>query len=161
MVAFTENEQKDFDLSWYAIDADGKIAHFLTGGFRLLPPSIAKSKENLEKLDNYFNDLPDLQEANFVVCPYLKSRLDESDLPLGWNGYIKLFAEMSAKGLYAYDYPYNPGKGHPFIRVTTPKKQLTIEDLPDEIKNLLVTLRLSEIKFSRSDSIPEAVTKHL
>jgi hypothetical protein len=46
-----EEETTDFD--WFALDDQGKIGHFTTGGFGALPQSVASSKEDLEKLVNY------------------------------------------------------------------------------------------------------------
>ncbi|MBS1795227.1 MAG: hypothetical protein JSS81_15325 [Acidobacteria bacterium] len=151
MTSFSEGEQWVLDLPWYAVDLEGRIGHFTTGGEKLFPPVVAESREDWEVLNNYFENLPAIQEGNYIVCPDLRNKLDSRLVP-NIFGYIKPSAEMSARGLFAYDSPPDDNE-RSYIRVTMPKKELKFDDLPEEIKNILQNFRLSEIDFTQNSLI--------
>jgi hypothetical protein len=68
MTAFTENEQLESDYNLFLIDNQGEIALLCHVGWRLLPPTIVKNRENLEKVENYFLSLTNVKEG-YTVCP--------------------------------------------------------------------------------------------
>jgi hypothetical protein len=146
MVAFTEIEQEVSDLAWYAIDGKDRIGHFTTGGFMLAPLSVATSREITEKLNAFFQSLPVIHTNNYVVCSNLASHIS-NEVITDINDYIKPSAEMSARGLYSFDNPPTSEK-RDYIRVTVPRKELRLVDLPEDIKVDLQRIRLSEISFA-------------
>jgi hypothetical protein len=155
MDSFTEIEQEVSDLDWYAVDEKGRIGHFATGGGILLPIRISESKTILEKLNSYFNQLPALQKDGFIICPEVKSRLDNRMVP-NFFRYVESFAQMSAKGLYSYDNPPHL-RERQYLRVTLPKVALRLNDLPEDVKTILQGLKLTDIDYS-SDSV---ITKQI
>jgi hypothetical protein len=158
-IGFDEDEQWTKDLSWFAVDIAGKIGHFTTGGEKLLPPKVAKNKQLWEKINEYFNSLSSLEEENYLVCSDLSHH--RKDCPItDLYGYIKPSAKMTEKGLYSYDSPPLLWE-RPYIRVTIPKKELTLEDLPEEIKHFMEGLRLYEISFAETSLIPEVLVNNL
>lgn len=159
MDPFTEIEQEVTDLTWYAIDAEGRIGHFTTGGSMLLPPSITESKEVLERINTYFCTLPIFRESNYVVCPDLTTHIDKR-LITDMNGYVKPSAEMSARGLYSYD-NHPTSNERPYFRVTIPKTELQLKNLPEDIKSILQSLRMNEINFAQDSVITKEITDKL
>ena len=152
MTAFTESEQWDNDYNLFLIDNQGKIALLSHFGWRALPPTIAKSKENLEKLDNYFLQLNNSKEG-YSVCPDLKKHLDTKTIA-DFGKYISYFGDLSSKGIYTYDsYDFSLTE-RPYYRVAIPKKELTINDLPEDIRSILEDLELYQIDFSETSLIP-------
>lgn len=159
MTVFTKDEQWDNDYDLFVIDNKGKIGRLCHFGERLLPPTIAKSRENLEKVEDHFVNLPDLK-SGFIKCPDLLTHLDMANVG-DFARYVYYFGEVSSRGLYTYD-SYGPSyhKGR-YFRVTIPKTELSINDLPVEIKNILEELRLDSICFAEDSLIPEDVVRNL
>jgi hypothetical protein len=159
MTAFNEFEQLDYDLDWFAVDKDGKVGHFTTGGFQFLPPSVAKSKENLEEVSDFVKGLV-IIEGNYATCPDLLKHLDIKTV-VSFEKYIKLFSEMSSKGLYSYDSYSFDYQQRPYFRVTIPQTELLLDDLPQNIKNILEELRMPEISFAEKSFISEEIVSKL
>ena len=159
MTPFTKVEQWEHDYDLFMADPDGRIAHFSHFGFRLLPPSIAKSKENWRQLKTFFHSLP-LSREDYFICPDLQKHLPEKSI-LDFEGYIKPSAEMSQRGLYSFDsYDFSFDE-RPYYRVTNPKIELRINNLPEEIQILLEELTLYGINFSETSLISEEIVKNL
>lgn len=183
MTAFDEDEQLYSDLDWYAIDRDGRLGQFSTAGHRFLPPSFAANKEMTEKLSAYFENCP-YKFGNYAICPDLKEnnlKFTNSSISTGtgikvidekmrnqlFNEMISderqlgFFRKMSSRGLYAYDSNSFEYSSLNYFRVTIPKEELKIDDLPQDIKSILQKLRLPEISFAESSLISENTTDKL
>lgn len=159
-MAFTEDEQWHSDLDWYAVDKDGNIGQFLTGGHRLLPSSFASNKEVSEKLSHYFDNLP-FTDKDFVYCPNLEKNMRELEANQINEHFMPFSQKMASRGLYSYDSDGDTYKNRPYFRVTIPKKALTLADLPKEIRGILENLRMNEISFAEDSLIPEEITNKL
>lgn len=183
MTAFDEDEQLCSDLDWYAIDRDGRIGQFATAGHRLLPISFASNKEVTEKLSAYFENYP-FKFGNYIICPDLKRNnlkftnsnistktgikiIDEKlrdqlfDEMIQDERQLGFFRNMSSKGLYTYDSNSFEYSSLNYFRVALPKKELKLDDLPQDIKFILQDLRLSEISFAENSLISEKITDNL
>lgn len=183
MSAFTKEEQEVSNLDWYAIDRDGRIGQFATAGHRLLPPSFASNKEMTEKLSAYFESHP-FKFGNYTICPDLKKNnlkftnskistktgiktIDEKmrnqlfDEMIQDGKQLGFFRNMSSKGLYTYDSNSFEYPSLHYFRVALPKKELRLEDLPEDLKFILRDLRLFEINFAESSLISEKITDKL
>lgn len=180
MTAFTEFEQWEFDLDWYAIDRDGRIGQFLTGGHRFLPPSFSSNKEMTEILSNYFENLP-FERNSYLICPDFKKndRTHENSRVLNEKGILvdvdeqmrnkwqdELIAKsdesndfglrMASRGLYFYDSnTMTNADFKDYVRFALPKKELRLENVPQEIRRILENLRMSEIDISKDSLITE------
>ena len=159
MTAFTEEEQWSSDLDWFAIDKHGKIVHFTSVGWRLLPPSIAESKENLEKVFDYFDKL-NFSENHFEICPDLQNHLVKDKI-VDFDRYKKSFAAMASRGLYSYDSYGQSHKERPYFRVAIPKRELTLNDLPQDIKSIIESLKILEVSFAENPLISEEIVDKL
>lgn len=159
MTAFTKDEQWDYNYDLFAVDMNGKIGHFSHVGFRLLPPSIAKSKEKWEHLFNYFSNLQ-IRESTYQICPDLRRHLNNNFLG-NLDQYLKPSIEMSLRGLYSYDSYDDSRKNRPYFRVTIPKNELNMDHLPGDIKDILESLIMNNINFAQNSLILEEVMAKL
>lgn len=158
MTAFTKDEQWDHNYQIYLADKDGKLARFDHVGWRLLPPTIAKSKEKWLKVTEYFERVNSI--GDYTICPNLLKHLDMQSV-VNYDEYIKDYGRISSKGLYSYDSDDFSFKERPYFRITLPKKELLFEDLPQEIREILEKLRMSEIDFSNDSLIREKIVAEL
>ncbi|MEZ5427999.1 MAG: hypothetical protein R2747_17135 [Pyrinomonadaceae bacterium] len=159
MTAFTEEEQWDHNYDVFVVDKYGKLGHLSHVGWRLLPPSIGKSKERWQKTRDFFNKIPNKVDS-YKICPDLKIHLDRSSI-INMESYLKIYGGMSSKGLFSYDSYDFSFVERPYFRVTIPKNELILDDLPDEIKGILKDLKLNEISFAETSLIPEVIVKEL
>ncbi len=104
---FTEIELQCEDILWFAIDVNGHIMAFTSGGAGCVPEFVCSNKENTYSLQDYFLDeyMPDL--------------------------------ELEEKGLFCYDVNYDDNYGNTYSKTTTPESPINFNDLPDKIKELL------------------------
>lgn len=160
MTAFTQDEQWYSDLDWYAVDKQGNIAQFLTGGHRLLPPSFSLDRELSEKLTDYFDNLP-FTEGDFVFCPNLERNMRDFEANRMNKNFMHFSKKMAAKGLFSFDSDSDANKDRPYFRVTLPKQALKLTDLPQDIKAILNNLKFIEISFIEDSIIPEEITNKL
>lgn len=186
MSAFTEDEQWHSDLDWYAIDRDGRIGQFLTAGNRLLPPSFASNKEMTEQLSDYFENLA-FEKNSFIICPNFKKNslthkgtriLTETGtlVDVSENMSNKLIDDWIAKtdelshfgmrmasgGLYSYDSNTMTHQNfRDYFRFALPKTELRLNDLPQDIRAILESLRMPEVSFADSSLIPTEITDSL
>jgi hypothetical protein len=160
MTAFTEDEQLDSDLDWYAVDEQGNVGEFLTGGARLLPPSFSSNREISEKLSEYFRNLP-FQEGDFTFCPDLEKNMRELKSGEINERFMPSSQKMASRGLFSYDSDNYTYKDRPYFRVAIPKKALKLAELPPEIRSILETLSIKGINFDENSLIPENITNTL
>ena len=151
-MSFTYEEQWTMDIAWYGLDANGKIGHFTTGGEKMLPRNVAESKETLKKLNDFFENLQVNHKDNFLICPDIKNKLNER-LVLNMGGYVTNWAQMSSKGLYTFDSPIEFDENRPYYRLTIPKRELNVEELPTEIKTILKNFTLRAADFVHDSTI--------
>jgi hypothetical protein len=159
MTAFSKAEQWDNDYDLYFVDKNGKIGLFCHDGWRLLPPSIAQSKENWQTVCDYFENL-ESNHQRYDVCPELDKHLNKNSVASIYQ-YTDYFGKISSKGLYCYDTYDFSRKERPYYRVSIPKVEFNFDDLPQEIKNILKDLRLAEISFAEDSIIPEKLVAEL
>ena len=160
MTAFTEDEQEYGDLDWYAVDEQGNVGEFLTGGHRLLPPSFASNKEISETLSDYFGNLP-FEEGDFTFCPNLEKNMRELKAGEINERFMPSSQKMAARGLYSYDSDSYVYKERPYFRVALPKKALKLAELPPEIRVILESLKIKGINFVEDSLISEEITNKL
>ena len=130
---FSEIEQSTQDLDWFAVDSLGSVAHFASGG-KLLPKTVAQSKEDAEQLQLFLRSLSD-KRTSAETDPRLSEMVELAD-DSSRNQYLNDFSSMSRRGFYSYDSPLSGDRSF-YYRVTSPKHPLTISDLPEEISIVL------------------------
>jgi len=127
MITDIEQETNDFD--WFFTDGNA-VGHVASGGGKL-PPSVARSVNGLNILQNYFNGLP----TNSDVIVNIQSRTTNDD-------HLMSFADMAKKGLYSFDKthlgkPYDTA----YHLIAKPGQAIQFKTLPEEIKEILINSR--------------------
>jgi hypothetical protein len=139
------------DWDWFAVDQEGRLAHFASGGYRNLPKTVRSSKEDLDLLLEYFSGL------EVRVRPLVEQHFNEKVAPdgaqLDWSSFI----EMAGRGLYSYDTEMTPGATGNYLLVVRPPMPLTLGQLPPDIQSILRRTTLA-VDFSRSFRISESET---
>jgi hypothetical protein len=157
MAEITEDQQIGFDLDWFATDVEGRIAHFASGG-TLLPRSVARSRENLDQLLEFFGSVA--KWTDYVVSPNFENRMDIRLIP-DMDRYLRSYAEMSSKGLYSYDVSEMRHTFRPYFLITVPHRPLMIDDVPSEIRMILNNVRMEKVSFDRDEFISESLITSL
>jgi hypothetical protein len=154
---FYEEDQQGLDLDWFAVDANGCVGHFTTAGRFLLPDSVASSKEDWERLRQYFrHDAPTDRSAR--MCPELPRIMKWRD-EAARERYMRDFLAMASRGLFSYDAADLSADKESYIRVALPDIPLNISELPSDIQSALKRTRLSHFHFASAPEIPEQSAK--
>jgi hypothetical protein len=140
MAAFTEIDQRASDLDWFGVDRNGHIGHFATGGYVMLPASIASNKDDWQLVFDYFIHKllprgawsPDPGVATRVQLGTDKQRED----------FFRSFAAMAVRGLYSYDLLDLHPKPSPYVRIAIPARPLIVDELPGTIRSIVLRTAL-------------------
>ncbi len=127
---YSEIEQATLDIDWFFTN-NSEIA-FAASGSGKLSASVAKSREDLELVFSWFEDLP--ERCDIIINPELKKIVGRvTDM------YLLGFVVMAYKGLFAYD------KTRPcrfldfdYHLVASPVNPLRLSELPLEILTILL-----------------------
>jgi hypothetical protein len=143
-------EQETSDLDWFAVDEKGSLAHFASAGFKYLPATVACSAEDLALVTDYFQSCATTFSGHIVNADIGRDRCD-------WNGearearYLRSFVEMAGRGLYSYDIESYVKPTTAYFCVAIPTRALSIEDLPEAVRNIV---RRTVLKGVRLQEIP-------
>jgi|SRR6516164_7834135 hypothetical protein len=145
-------EEETLDLDWFAVDGQGEIGHFATGGKGFLPPSVKASKENQSKLNAFFRKLTKNGEA--IESPILASHV-QFQTEAEANRYLEDYSYMAGRGLYSFDCFIARRRPTSYFLVARPSDPLTLEDLPKDIREVV---RLTQFRgsFSKLNVIQES-----
>jgi hypothetical protein len=146
----TEDEQTYKDIDWYCVDSEGRVGHFTSAGFKLIPPSVAESAEDLKLLDEFFGQLAPDDEGHV---------LDEHLTPdKRTERYLRSFVAMADRGLYSFDIETYLHPGICYFKVAIPKTPLLLRHLPENVQLILGRSVLMGLSLERSSTIPYAQT---
>lgn len=120
------------DVDWFAVDPNGKIVHFLSGG-GLIPESVDNDYEQ-DKLYDHFLNLPKISDK-----VYFNPNLKKYN-PRNWP----MFEEIAERGIFSFDKLNNTKTLH--FLYAYPENCLTIEMLPTEIAAILQKTVVSYVK---------------
>lgn len=127
----SEIEQQSIDIDWFFTN-DEHIVFVASGGGKL-PDSIAKSAENSKLLSSFFRSLPVTSEV------VIKPSLDKKMGPVVNDQYLSDFVLMAKRGLFSFDKTVlNSFLDCNYHLVARPAIPLTIDSVPDEIKDVLM-----------------------
>ena len=149
-----EEQEPDLDLDWFALDPEGYVGHFTTGGCGALPLSIASASDvDLRAVRDHFLSLPEVGRALFNPA---------------WAGLRRLFPgpgtepgevfrpwlQSAARGLYSFDYIEDQRRRpRPYRVVARPEVPLKADELPPAIRSILERTVLRGVAFPRHDVI--------
>ena len=128
-------EEEITDLDWFAPDKEGAIGHFTTGGFGVLPRSVASSKEDLERVSKYFNSLPPNRGAP-ILSAKAKEIIATKD-EKARTAYLQDYLKAASRGLYSFNYQHIGRRPAPYFLVAIPERPLYVTDLPLDIQEVL------------------------
>lgn len=117
------------DIMWFGIDNNNHIFECTSAGCGNVPEFVCISKENTDKLLDYFmNELQEFIEEKLLV-EYIDT-----------NSLLKDCIHLSKKGIYCYDiYEDNEQR---YIKISEPLKPLEYKDLPVDIKRIFENNRV-------------------
>ena len=149
----TDIQEETQDIDWFSVDANGEIAHFASGGRGFLPPSVKASNEDLQYLTSYFRrDLS--KNGDGVESLNLSSHMRfQSETQK--TTYLADYSQMGAKGLYSFDCIVGPKRPTGYFVVARPSHPLRVEDLPHNVKEVLLKTRFLGT-FSSSEVVQES-----
>lgn len=123
---------------WYAVDANGFIAKFISG-FGSIPKDVFNDKLLYERVENYFENLPANKK---YILTFLSQRTRQTYDDSDWY--------ESMKGLYIYD---EKDYGPDYDLISLPENPVTILQQSVEIQEFLSKFMLSEITFEKHKKI--------
>ena len=114
------------DIMWFGVDKNGLIFECTSGGLGCVPSFVCNSKEETELLEEFFLDVPD-------DFDYELYNSDES------NELYQDCIILSSKGIFCYDVAVAEERIDEYKRISEPIKPLTINDLPEDIKAIMMS----------------------
>jgi hypothetical protein len=58
-MVISDEDQEVTDFDWFAVDKDGRVGHFTTGGDGVFPRTVAASSDELQFITDFFqNTIP-------------------------------------------------------------------------------------------------------
>jgi hypothetical protein len=158
-MSITELDEEVTDYDWFAVDKQGRIGHFTTGGIGVLPRSVAASVGDLHYVRSFFRDiLPISTQA------YLAAKAQEAATKIESEGVVERrfrdFVMMASRGLYSFDHSYaldclrpRTGPCPLYYRIAIPTRSIHLSDLPDAVKAILVRTTFADVDFSQKDEV--------
>jgi len=118
------------DIMWFGIDNYNHIFECTSAGCGNVSEFVCISKENAEKLLNFFmNELDEFTEEKILV-EYIDT-----------NPLLEDYIHLSRKGIYCYDI-YEDDEQR-YIKITEPLKPLEFDNLPQNIKSIFENNRVN------------------
>jgi hypothetical protein len=148
-----EEEEAELDLDWFALDSQGAVGHFTTGGCGALPRSAAASREDLDAVRAYVLGTPEITSAIVNANRSASIRLFPSVKPEPAAA-LRPWTATAARGLYAYDYIEDRRRRpRPYLLVARPELPLRADELPPHVREIVGRTVLSGVVFARDDVI--------
>lgn len=140
----TEIDLEIEDIEWYGIDQDGRIGLFMSGGSKAVPLFIRESRENLDIVCDFFEELEITLSKQVLINNNLKIPRKEF-----WDECKK----MSQKGIYCFNISSDSEINNRYVAVCKPCIELNIVDLPLDIQNILVKYKMYNVNFYGNEFI--------
>jgi hypothetical protein len=158
-MTITEIDEEVTDYDWFAVDEEGRIGHFTTGGIGTLPRSVAASSTDLRHLTDFFRiTLPSSTEAHLAPKAQQMAKGMESEAVVERS--FRNFVMMASRGLYSFDHsdaldpPKRRTRPCPFYyRIAIPIQPIHLSNLPDKIQIILLRTTLADVDFSRDEEV--------
>ena len=112
------------DIMWFATDIKGNIFECTSAGCGNVPEYICKSREETDKLLDYF-----MNQASVITKTKLLIPAKDNDL-------VNDAISLSSKGLFCFDITdYN--NTDKYNCISLPERALNISDLPEDIRQIM------------------------
>ena len=120
---YTEIDLQIWDIRWFALDKNGYIGAFTSGGTNVVPEFVCRSREETEILERYF--LENLEPS--TVCIF--------DIAYEDNDLMRESEVLSRKGLFCFDMSERAAEN--YDRLSYPQVPISYMVLPQHIRDLL------------------------
>ena len=127
------------DRDWFAVDAVGHLAAFITAGEGDVPTHILARHPELEEASEIIMRLP-VRGCHDLLHHYPR--------PVD-------FIDYASRGIYAYDWMevhMSSGKRQHYYLIARPQKPVTLEDLPPSLREVFSLVRFESLLFADSPS---------
>ena len=115
------------DIMWFGVDKNNYIFECTSAGCGNVPEFVCCSKENTNKLIDFFMEELKEKSEEKLLCEYKES-----------NELLQYCISMARKGIYCYDISQDDGHINEYKKIVEPVEPLSYEELPEEIKELLI-----------------------
>ena len=142
----SELDQEIYDFDWFALDKEGLIWHFATGGCGAMPTSVASSREDLQKVTDFFRSRCP-EKLSTRVCQEFEAHVELMKSAHAREVYLRYFVEMASRGLFSYDCMRSIKPPTGYFQVAKPSTPLQVSSLPHEISEILGNATFDDISF--------------
>ena len=158
-MVISEIDEEVADYDWFAVDKEGRVGHFTTGGVGTLPRTVAASSDDLHVITEFFrNTLPSSTEAR--LAPNAQAAANSMDSEAAVGRRFQDFVQMASRGLYSFDHAYaldcpnHRTRPCPlYYRIAIPSNPLHVIDLPMKVQTILNRNVLVGTAFSHDDEV--------
>jgi hypothetical protein len=168
-MVISDTDQEVYDYDWFAVDKEGHVGRFSTGGNGAMPKVVAASREDLQSIADFFNALAPSTEA--TLAPRARKAAGDVNWRKRWTGppmdaeaaaarCFEDFMRMARRGLYSFDHSYaldhRATRVRPcslYYRIAIPIKSLHVADLPVDVRTVLNRLVFTSSDFSHDDEV--------
>lgn len=126
---YTDIDLQIWDILWFAVDKNGYIGAFTSGGSNVVPEFVCCSKEETEILEHYF--LEELKPS--TVCIFGVAYED--------NDLMRDSEALSQKGLFCFDMSEQTASNYDLL--SYPQTPLSYVALPQQIRGLLESHKIN------------------
>jgi len=122
---YSEIDLQIEDIMWFAIDINGYVLAFTSGGCGNVPEFVCNSKEETTILSDFFmNSLNKTTNANLLIDND-GSYLAEDSI------------ELSSKGIFCFDVFIDDNNNCNYSKIASPSEPILFSSLPQNIKNII------------------------
>lgn len=140
----TEIDLQTEDIEWYAIDSEGRIAEFFSGGSGAVPEFICQSRENLDTIGEFFTKIESTKSER-VLC--------NKNLDYPRKDFLEECKLAAKKGIYCLDIGDSVDTANEYRFVCKPISPLFITELPQHIQNILRGCKIPDSNFQEDKTV--------
>lgn len=142
---YTEIDLQIEDIMWFGIDRNGFVISCTTAGIGNVPEFVCRSKEETEKLNNFFSaKLSDKADYSLHVKKENNELINES-------------IALAKKGIFCFDAVVDDAHYGEYKKISSPSTPLSYRTLPLEIQNIIGDHQIDiDVMQSSVLSIPHA-----
>ena len=122
---YSEIDLQCEDIMWFGVDTSGHILAFTSGGCGSVPEFVCRSKEETEKLEEYFLE-------KLSTSSECKMEIPNDGTPLAVDAQM-----LSKKGVFVYDVSFEDSHKDEYIIIARPTLPISINCLPAHIASIL------------------------
>jgi hypothetical protein len=158
VTVITVEEQSYIDFDWFCVDDAGYIGHFTTAGYKMLPPSVAQSAEELKFVTEFFEREVSAGRG-YLVDPELAAEVPSPQCSS--ERYLRSFVAMADRGLFSFDIASHLERESLYFRVVLPNQPLKFDEMPKQVQQILSRTCLRNTLLKNSSRVLYENTLHI